>query len=225
MTIMAEFRFFPPVTGVTDVTLNPLLLGRDGGADDARHAARHRASRGGFPHGLAGLHGAVQRHAQADRSRLRPRPRDVAVRRPRGCAAGTHPPADPRLLLPGHGGLLHRPHDPGADHGRHRQRRPRRAGQRPAGPEDGRQPVVPPADTGQDDDVAAADGRRQHGPGLLQRQLAHLQARRQGTERCRRVLPRPAASPFASPAPPAPTAACCGWTGRTRSTRCRWTTT
>ena len=108
----------------------------------------------------------------------------------RGAAqAGAHPPADPCLLLPGHGGLLHRPHDPGADHGRHRQRRPRRARQRPAGPEDGRQPVVPPADTGQDDDVAAADSRRQHGPGLLQRQLAHLQARRQDLQRCLRVLP------------------------------------
>ena len=122
-------------------------------------------------------------------SRLRPRPRDVAVRRTRGCAAGPHPPADPSLLLPGHDALPPRRHDAGADHGRHRQRRPRRAGQRPAGPEDGRQPVVPPADSGQDHDVAAAHSRRQHRPRLLQRQLAHLQAQRQDTERCLRVRP------------------------------------
>ena len=47
----------------------------------------------------------------------------------------------------------------------------------------GSSPSYAPADACQDDDLAAADSRRQDGPGLLQRQLAHLQARRQGTQR------------------------------------------
>ena len=45
----------------------------------------------GFAHRLGGLLGAGQRRAEAHRPRLRARPRDVAVRRARGCRKGlTH---------------------------------------------------------------------------------------------------------------------------------------
>ena len=106
-----------------------------------------------------------QRQPAADRARLRPRPRDVAVRRPGRRAPGAHPPADPRLLLPGHDARARATgHDPGADHRRHRQRRPGAA--RPAACGSARWAAArrtpcrrPPAST----TWRLRHGRRQHG--------------------------------------------------------------
>ena len=68
--------------------------------------------------------------ARADRARLRPRPRDVPVRRPGCCPEGADLPADPGLLLPGHDARERHRVDAGADLGRHRQRRTRRTRER-----------------------------------------------------------------------------------------------
>ena len=70
----------------------------------------------GVPDGLGGLHGPGERQARPDRARLRARPRDVAVRRPGSRPQGADLPADPGLLLPGHGARQRDRFDPGADH-------------------------------------------------------------------------------------------------------------
>ena len=109
--------------GSHDVTLRTASSGRDRRARAARHASRHRTPGTGVEDGLGGLHGAGQRHARAHRSRLRARPRDVAVRRAGRGAQGADLPADRGLLLPGHDARHGHWLDPGAGHGRQRQRR------------------------------------------------------------------------------------------------------
>src|SRR5918995_887857 len=80
--ILGEFAQFPLVTGVTDATLCTAPPGRDGRAGCGRDVAPARRPRAGLAGGLGELHGPVEWSAPADRPRLRPRSRDVAVRRP-----------------------------------------------------------------------------------------------------------------------------------------------
>ena len=164
-----------------------------------RPGARDRAAAGGAGPGPRpgddGRHlvGAAARVGEDLGPRLRPRPRDVAVRR-RGCRARrARLPADHRLLLPqrevGQGAQA----DRGADHRRH-QRRPRGHGAtRPAAARRGREHDHPAARPlrPRRDEVADPRRRRRARPGLVvQRPLAPLRRPR----RARRLLAQRRAS-------------------------------